>query len=205
MNINNKLAGIYAKALFKNSLSSTLESVSKDLALNKFEIAKLTSADQKVIFPTADILGEELLLISSLLISSKQLTEFFKNPTYSEKLKYNFILGLFPGLSLTIKSFLRVLTEKNHLSYIPEVSNAFNKFILRSKKVTVITLISASPINEELGSLLLNALKGLTQSHEVILNVGFNPGLLGGFILEYNSVVIDTSILKEFSLFFNEI
>jgi F0F1-type ATP synthase delta subunit len=69
----------------------------------------------------------------------------------------------------------------------------------------VITLISASPINEELGSLLLNALKGLTQSHEVILNVGFNPGLLGGFILEYNSVVIDTSILKEFSLFFNEI
>ena len=30
-------------------------------------------------------------------------------------------------------------------------------------------------------------------------------GLLGGLILEYNSAAIDTSILKEFSLFFNGI
>jgi len=38
-----------------------------------------------------------------------------------------------------------------------------------------------------------------------MLNVSYNPRLLGGLILEYGSSSIDASILKEFSLFFNEV
>jgi len=37
------------------------------------------------------------------------------------------------------------------------------------------------------------------------LNLSYNPKLLGGLVLEYNSSAIDASILKEFSLFFNDI
>jgi F0F1-type ATP synthase delta subunit len=36
------------------------------------------------------------------------------------------------------------------------------------------------------------------------LTTAYNPKLLGGVIVEYNSVAIDASILKEFSLFFND-
>ena len=42
-------------------------------------------------------------------------------------------------------------------------------------------------------------------SKEVILDISYNPKLLGGLIVEYNSTSIDASILKEFSLFFSEI
>ena len=42
-------------------------------------------------------------------------------------------------------------------------------------------------------------------SNEIILNVSYNPKLLGGLILEYNSLSIDASILNEFSLFFSEV
>jgi F0F1-type ATP synthase delta subunit len=52
---------------------------------------------------------------------------------------------------------------------------------------------------------LLNTLKKLTKSEEVILQVTYNPQLLGGLILEYNSKSLDASLLKEFSLFVNEI
>ena len=48
-------------------------------------------------------------------------------------------------------------------------------------------------------------LKKITNSKEILLNVVYNPQLLGGFILEYNSISTDASILKEFSLFFNEV
>jgi F0F1-type ATP synthase delta subunit len=51
---------------------------------------------------------------------------------------------------------------------------------------------------------LLNALKKVTNSKEILLEVSYDPRLLGGFILEYNSKSIDASVLKEFSLFFNE-
>jgi len=52
--------------------------------------------------------------------------------------------------------------------------------------------------------MLLKTLKNVTNSTEVILSTSYNPKLLGGLIVEYNSVAIDASILKEFSLFFNE-
>ena len=62
----------------------------------------------------------------------------------------------------------------------------------------------ASILQEKSGSTLLETLKELTQSKEVVLNVSYNPKLLGGLILEYNSAAIDASILKEFSLFFSK-
>ena len=37
------------------------------------------------------------------------------------------------------------------------------------------------------------------------ISIAYNPKLLGGIVLEFNSVAIDASILKEFSLFFNDI
>jgi len=60
-------------------------------------------------------------------------------------------------------------------------------------------------LQESYGPLLLKTLKALTNSKEVILNLSYNPKLLGGLIVEYNSTSVDASILKEFSLFFSEI
>jgi F0F1-type ATP synthase delta subunit len=48
-------------------------------------------------------------------------------------------------------------------------------------------------------------LKNVTAASEIILSTSYNPKLLGGLILEYNSTSIDASVLKEFSLFFSEI
>jgi F0F1-type ATP synthase delta subunit len=98
-----------------------------------------------------------------------------------------------------------VLTERGHLSFLPEISDEYTKIILKLKNSTRVKIIAASPLDENLGDLLLKTLKKVTNSTEIILNVSYNPKLLGGFILEYNSVAIDASILKEFSLFFNEI
>jgi len=77
--------------------------------------------------------------------------------------------------------------------------------LLKFKKVTNVKLIVASLLKENSGSLLLSTLKELTGSNEIILNLSYNPKLLGGLVLEYNSSAIDASILKEFSLFFNDI
>ena len=67
-----------------------------------------------------------------------------------------------------------------------------------------VKLITASPLESKIGKNLLETLKTVTKSSEIILNTAYNPKLLGGIVLEYNSVAIDASILKEFSLFFTE-
>jgi ATP synthase F1 delta subunit len=198
MSFTKKVVTSYSKSLFQNVNNSK---TSKE----NFEVSKITSADQKSFLPNVYIIGEELVLLSSTLLSSKKVKEFFGNPTYGEQQKLNVLLSLFPGLTVTTKSFLKVLTERTHLSLLPEISQEYNKILLKVKNSTNVKIVVASMLQESYGPLLLKTLKSLTNSKEVILNLSYNPKLLGGLIVEYNSASVDASILKEFSLFFNEV
>ena len=145
------------------------------------------------------------MLIRSVILASKKLEDYFKNPTYPEQQKLEILLNIFPGLTITMKSFLKVLTERSHLSLIPKVCDEYHTILSRFKNLTKVKLIIASPLDESFGPLLLNNLKKVTNSKDIILNIAFSNKLLGGLILEYNSVAIDASVLKEFSLFFTQI
>lgn len=194
-----KLITTYSKSLFENINNQSL-----DQSKNSFDVATITSLEQKSLFSTVYIIGEELLLIRSTLVSSKKLEDFFKNPTYAEKQKLEVLLNIFPGLTVTMKSFLKILAERSHLSLLPSISDEYTRILLKFKNSTKVRLVIASILQESYGMLLLNTLKKLTSSTEVILNVSYNPKLLGGLILEYNSTLIDASVLNEFSLFFTE-
>ena len=194
-----KLITTYSKSLFENINNKSL-----DQSKNSFDVATITSLEQKSLFSTVYIIGEELLLIRSTLVSSKKLEDFFKNPTYAEKQKLEVLLNIFPGLTVTMKSFLKILAERSHLSLLPSISDEYTRILLKFKNSTKVRLVIASILQEGYGMLLLNTLKKLTSSTEVILNVSYNPKLLGGLILEYNSTLIDASVLNEFSLFFTE-
>jgi len=200
MSINKKVVTSYAKSLFQNIVNNH----NKVGAGETFEISQITASEPKKITPTILGVGEELLVLRTILISSKKLSSVFKNPTYLEAEKLKILLTLFSNISSTTKSFLRVLTERSHLSLLPEISEEYNKFILKYKNTTKVKLVTASPLDDITGSNLFKTLRKITNSEEIILYTSYNRKLLGGLILEYNSVSIDASVLKEFSLFFNE-
>jgi ATP synthase F1 delta subunit len=198
MSLTKKVVTTYAKSLFQN-VNATKSSD------NVFEVSKITSAETNNFVPNVYIIGEELLLMKSILNSSKKMNSFFKNPTYGEQKKLDVLLSIFPGLTTTTKSFLKILTERSHLSLLSEVSDEFTRLLSKFKNISYVKLIVASILQEKSGKTLLETLKEVTESNEVILNISYNPKLLGGLVLEYNSSAIDASILKEFSLFFNDI
>lgn len=199
MSVSTKVISSYAKSLFQNVNKSETSNSERN-----FKINKITSSEQESFLPDIYIVGEELVLLRATLISSEKLMKLFSNPTYLEQQKLEILLSLFPGLTLTMKSFLKILTERSHLSLIPAISDEYSKIILKFRNTTKVNLISASKLEKNLGTLLLKTLKKITKSEEIILTSSYNPKLLGGLILEYNSVAIDASILKEFSLFFSE-
>lgn len=200
MSFSKKVVTTYSKSLFQN-VKSFENSNSKSIS---FDITKLNTSDQKFV-PDVYIIGEELVLLRSTLISSKKLNDFFKNPTYPESQKLDVLLNIFPGLTLTMKSFLKVLSERTHLSLIPDICDEYSTLLLSFKNSAIVKLITASPLQENYGGKLLSSLKTITNANEIILKSSYNPKLLGGLIIEYKSVAIDASILKEFSLFFNEV
>ena len=114
MSLTKKVVTTYSKSLFQNVVN--FESSDN----SKFDVTKIASGDKFV--PDVFIIGEELLLIRSTLVSSKKLNEFFNNPTYEEAQKLDVLLNIFPGLTTTMKSFLKVLCERTHLALLPETS-----------------------------------------------------------------------------------
>jgi len=66
-----KLVATYSKSLFQNVNKSNSS------ASSAFEVSKITSTEQKTFVPSVYIIGEELSLIRSTLVSSKKLKDFF--------------------------------------------------------------------------------------------------------------------------------
>lgn len=201
--MSSPLVTTYAKSLFSNlkKLQSNVPSKSES---DFDEIRKITSSEHKNFTSHLFVAAEELALIRAILISSTKLNKIFKNPTYAENQKLDILLSVFPGLTITVKSFLRVLAERSHLSLIPEISEALTSLILKFKVTTKVNIVTASQLEEKVGDAVLDKLKKITASVDVILTTAYNPKLLGGIIIEYNSVAVDASILKEFSLFFTD-
>ena len=202
MSLSKKVVTTYAKSLFQNVKSASSNATAFDLT----NVSIPMSADQaKSFVPDINVIGEELILLSSTVSSSTKLKTFFNNQTYAESQKLEVLLTIFPGLTLTTKSFLKVLTERSHLNLLPEIQQEYVKLLNGFNGTCAVKLVTASTLKETYGATLLTALKKLTAANNIILNVSYNPKLLGGLILEYKSSSIDASILKEFSLFFNEV
>jgi ATP synthase F1 delta subunit len=198
MSFAKKVVRTYAKSLF-----TVVEKASDGIEI--YEVETLTREEKKKEVPTIFSVGEELLFLRALLISSRLVNQYFQNPTYSEQEKLNLFLTIFPGLTPPLRAFLRILAERSHLSLIPEITEEYTKILVTFRNSTTVKIFTATGLKENFGILLLTTLRKITISNEIILKAAFSPRLLGGFIFEYNSKSIDVSLLKEFSFFFNEV
>lgn len=197
MSSQEKMVKTYAKSLFQHLLVRTYAKKTDEL---------LTLTSEKVITTSTHIsnillIGEELLLIQTLFSNSEKLRSIFKSPLLPEQQKMSILLSFFPSMSKIVRSFLSILVEKSHLSYISEISEEFNEMLLKYRKIAKVTLYISSPLEEMLGLKFLTILKKLTESNEIILNVIYSPKILAGLILEYSSMSINASILSSFKIF----
>jgi len=201
MSATKKIVSAYSKSLFQNINNVETAEKTKEL----FDVSKIVEIDQKTFLPNVSIVGEELYILSYTIKNSIKLESFIKNPTYREQQKLNVIVSIFPGLTITTQSFLKVLADRSHLGLISEISEEYNNLLSKFKKSAKVKITVANTLEEHYGNLLLSTLKDLTSASEIILDISYSPKLLGGLVVEYNSVAIDASLLKEFSLFFTEI
>lgn len=194
--MSKKAVTAYCKSLLQNTQTSSYDST--------FDLNSISVKQTNSLLADLNVIGEELLVIKSFILSSKGTKEFFKNPTYPESQKLNLLLGIFPGLTSSTKSFLKLLTEKSHLSLLPSIYEEYTEMLLKIKGSTKVNLLITAALKKSTGKTLLNTLRVLTKYKNILLNVFYKPKLLGGIIIEYNSLSIDASILKEFGLFFSD-
>jgi len=178
-----KISQKYAKSLFQSFISQ-----------NKNEA-------QEILFECF----EQLNLLATTIASSKKIYSFFANPLSSGPKKYEMLVSIFPNLNLYVLGLLKILAEKNELIKLVEISKQFEILINNFKNAKKAKLIISSTLEENLGKTLLEKLKKIINSDEIILNIEYNPKILGGLILECGSIAIDLSTLKQFQNIVNDI
>jgi ATP synthase F1 delta subunit len=199
-----KTVNLYAKSLYQN-INSNLKQErviaprAEILTKTKENISKPRESEQKLI-STLSLVSYELHTLRSVFLYSKKFLDFYSNPLHSSE-KLSILFRLFPNISQTTSGFLEILAKNNHLFLLPEICDEYHRILDKFKKKTQVKIILASIFKKSYANLFLKKVKILTDSKEIIPFVSYNPKLLGGFIIEYNSVIIDTTLLKAFSLF----
>lgn len=194
MSRSNKLVKMYAKSLLRNT--APLASFK-----NNYSFHQLIVPNNRL--SNIYIIGEELLFLRAVILNSIKIKDIIANPTILERQKIDVLLNIMPGISLSTKSFLKVLSEKGHLFLIPQISDEYNEMLLKRDGIVTVRLTVASALEECLGSFLLKSLKVTTGSNTVNLSITYSPKLLAGLVIEYASTIIDLSALRELSLFTN--
>ena len=168
----------------KNRFSdSSAKSYSQALYELAFEEKNLNDVEKNVIS------------LLRLISQSEDFNSLIKDPTNKQKNQLNVINIIFEKFNLNnlLKKFLNFLVIKRRFFYVEKILKDFIMICSKNRgeisaKLTVAKELSENQINKIKNDLSQDF------GSDVKLNYNYDPGLIGGLIMQIESVMIDTSI-----------
>ena len=168
----------------KNRFSdSSAKSYSQALYELAFEEKNLNDVEKNVIS------------LLRLISQSEDFNSLIKDPTNKQENQLNVINIIFEKFNLNnlLKKFLNFLVIKRRFFYVEKILKDFIMICSKNRgeisaKLTVAKELSENQINKIKHDLSQNF------GSDVKLNYNYDPGLIGGLIMQIESVMIDTSI-----------
>jgi len=138
---------------------------------------------------------EHVVSIIKLISQSEDFNLLIKDPTNKQEDQLNVINTIFEKFSLNslLKNFLNFLVMKRRFFYVEKILKDFVMTCSKNRGEIYAKLIVAKELNENE----INKIKDeLSQNFgsNVKLNYSYDPDLIGGLIMQVESVMIDTSI-----------
>ena len=138
---------------------------------------------------------EHAVSIIKLISQSEDFNSLIKDPTNKQDDQLNSINMIFERFNLNslLKKFLNFLVMKRRFFYVEKILKDFVMICSKNRGEISAKLIVAKELNENE----INKIKDeLSQNFgsNVKLNYNYDPDLIGGLIMQVESVMIDTSI-----------
>ncbi len=170
MVINSRIAGRYAKSLIDIALET-----------NQLEIVK-----------------QDVDFLAAALKVSPLLGNVLRSPIIKSDKKISILREIGKGkVSDITQKFMRLLAVKGRENGLPEILNEFITQYNTLKGIHKVRITTASPISDELRTILVNKLKTDTGIPLIDLEEVVDESIIGGFIMEYDNKRLDTSITTE--------
>jgi F-type H+-transporting ATPase subunit delta len=126
-----------------------------------------------------------------IILSDKELSEALTNPAVSLSEKHHVIDALFDR---EIRSFLKVLCDRQGMNIISDIFAAYEKLLLDSKNMMKATFIYVVRPEEDQLEKIKDMLRKKYNKSDVILDLKEDSSLIGGFILTVGDTVYDKSL-----------
>jgi F-type H+-transporting ATPase subunit delta len=168
--LTSKIAAPYARALF-------------DFSVEKNIMHQIT-AD----FQNLDIFLNE----------TPELVEYLNNPVVKQEAKSEI-------LAKTLKSqintetfrFLMVLVKRDRINLLSAVISSYLELIYQTASIKIMEVSTASAFTNLQKNILIQKLKELTNAREIRLIITVDPSLIGGFLIQTESKVIDFTLKNQ--------
>ena len=165
-----KIAAPYARALF-------------DFSVDKNIMHQIT----------ADFQNLEIFLDEST-----ELTDYLSNPIVSQAAKNEVLTKTLKSQvnSETFK-FLMILVRRDRINLLKSVITIYLALVYETASIKTIEVVTAVEFSNAQKTTLIQKLKELTNAREIKLAITVDPNLIGGFLIETDSKIIDFSIKNQ--------
>lgn len=149
------------------------------------------------------VLAEQQLKIisDSLLDESLELARLFEDPNFSLDERREVIDKIAKKFELdeTLHKFLLLLVEKNRISLLPQIYEAFTHMIDEEQGRLRVTILSATPVAESEIREITQSLMQARHKKEVRATNLIDEKLLGGMRVEVDGAVFDATLKAKLS------
>ena len=142
-----------------------------------------------------DDVEKDVMSLLKLISQSENFNSLIKDPTNNQEDQINVINIVFEKFNLNnlLKKFLNFLIVKRRFFYVEKILKDFVIICSKNRGEIFAKLTVAKELNEDQINKIKNDLSQNFGS-EVKLKYNYDPDLIGGLIMQVESVMIDTSI-----------
>lgn len=144
-----------------------------------------------------ELVGQDLLGVVTLITSHPKLGQVFVSPgipaVRKKALVEELLLVLADHLSPVTKRLLVLLSERDRLSLIREISEFYQDELMELRNIVRARITTASELERDSVALIKKALEKAT-GKQVEVDVNVDTTLLGGIVTQIGSTVYDGSV-----------
>ena len=177
------------------------QAIMAKVALPYAEALLESARDNKLVERT----NQDLSFIVNLLSKSSELQSFLDNPLIASVMKKNVLSNLLlDQVNIYVLKFLLVLVDRRRITLLNSIIQKYLELAYKLDSITIAEVRTSIALTDDQQSKLIKKLKIMTNSKEVKLVIAIDTSLIGGFIVQIGSKIIDTSLsgkLKSMSLY----
>ncbi|MEZ0608818.1 ATP synthase F1 subunit delta [Fibrella sp. WM1] len=143
-------------------------------------------------------LSGDMQFFQKTLAENRQLGVLLKNPIVRNAKKWSIINAVFGSrLNPMTLSFFQIVAQKGRDNILEDIAVAFNQQVDVMKGVERATVITTTPLTDELRTQLKAKVQSLTNAKLVELEEKIDPKLIGGYVLRVGDQQVDASIKNQ--------